>query len=87
MIHKNTMNERDAKRAYRLLQAAKWALCISLSVVTFLGFLLLMGDNAPGEAPLPMSEWLLIKLAGLAITSAGGGLIYLLNRSGWLPEL
>ena len=87
MIYKNTMNERDTKRAYRLLLATKWALCISLSVVTFLGVLLLMGDNAPGEDPLPMSEWLLIKLAGLAITSAGGGLIYLLNRSGWLPEL
>ena len=80
------MNERDTKRAYRLLLATKWALFISLSVVTFLGILLLIGDNAPGEDPLPMSEWLLIKLAGFAITSAGGGLIYLLNRSGWMPE-
>lgn len=87
MIHKNTMNERDAKRAYRLLLATKWALFISLSAATFLGFLILMGDDVPGEDPLPMSEWLLVKIAGLAITSAGGGLIYLLNRSGWLPEL
>lgn len=86
MIYKNAMNERDTKRAYRLLLATKWALFISLSVVTFLGILLLIGDNAPGEDPLPMSEWLLIKLAGFAITSAGGGLIYLLNRSGWMPE-
>lgn len=43
---------------------------ILVAILAMLGYLLMAGEEAPAQPPMPFGEWLALKLAGFALFGA-----------------
>ena len=72
---------------HKAINVKQWVILTLLMLWGFASFLVLAGEDAPGEPPTPLREFLLIKAGALA----SFGLCFLvgrwLNRKGLLPDV
>lgn len=65
----------------------QWACLTALVLVGFAAFLVLAGEEAPNEPPMPFGKFLAIKAGAMAVFALCALLGKYLYRKGLLPEI